>query len=129
MNWILRIILRRRVWSVSDCNWTKTQNHLVCKWIFNDLEKIKSICKNLAYMITDERRTLINDSLTFRYCPLVWTSHNNHINNKMNTVHEKVFWIICDDKNSWFRHWLEKDQLMTIHHCKLHLVCYRLPSK
>ena len=106
----MRIILRRRVWSLSDCNWTGTQNHLVRKWTFNHLEKIKSLCKNLAYMITDERRTFINASLTFRCCPLVWISHNNLINNKMNTVYEKVFLIICDDKNSWFRDLLEKDQ-------------------
>ena len=63
-------------------------------------------------MVTDERRTLRNASLTFRYCPLVWISHNNHRNNKMNTVYEKVFFlrkIFCDDKNHWFRDWLEKD--------------------
>ena len=63
-----------------------------------------------AYMITDEERTLVNAFLAFRYCSLVWISHNNRINNKINTVHKKVFGIIGGEKNYCFRDWPEKDQ-------------------
>ena len=28
---------RRQIWSLSDCNWTRTQNHLVCKQTLNHL--------------------------------------------------------------------------------------------
>ena len=31
---------RRKIWSLSDCNWTQTQNHLVRKWTLNDLAKL-----------------------------------------------------------------------------------------
>ena len=27
---------RREIWSLSDCNWTWTQNHLVGRWTLND---------------------------------------------------------------------------------------------
>ena len=173
MNWNLRIILRRRVWSLSDCKWTRTQNQLVrkrrlnyfaklasfAKWLIfrlrtnwfwvriqlqslkllisclvqarisltfsqlqsvnslwnayatwqkhtdecEDQPKIKSLCKMLAYMITDEQRTLIKAFLVFRYCPLVSIPHSNRINNKINTVHKKFFGITGGDKNFCFQ--------------------------
>ena len=31
---------RRKIWSLSDCNWTRTQDHLVCKWTLNHLAKL-----------------------------------------------------------------------------------------
>ena len=31
---------RREIWSLSDCNWTRTHNHLVCKWTLNHLAKL-----------------------------------------------------------------------------------------
>ena len=30
---------RHKIWSLSDCNWTQTQNHLVCKRTLNHLAK------------------------------------------------------------------------------------------
>ena len=34
---------RRKIWSLSDCNWTRTQNHLVCKRTLNHLAKWLSV--------------------------------------------------------------------------------------
>ena len=31
---------RREIWSLSNCNWTRTQNHLVRKWTLNHLAKL-----------------------------------------------------------------------------------------
>ena len=33
---------RRKIWSLSDCNWTRSQNHLVHKLTFNHLTKLAS---------------------------------------------------------------------------------------
>ena len=30
---------RRKIWSLSDCNWTQTHNHLACKQTLNHLAK------------------------------------------------------------------------------------------
>ena len=34
---------RRKIWSLSDCNWTRTQNHLVLKRTLNHLAKLDSL--------------------------------------------------------------------------------------
>ena len=31
---------RRDIWNLSDCNGTRTYNHLVCKWILNHLARL-----------------------------------------------------------------------------------------
>ena len=33
---------RRHIWSLSDCNETRTHNHLVCKWTLNHLAKLSN---------------------------------------------------------------------------------------
>ena len=35
---------RHEIWSLSDCNWTRTQNHLVRKRTLNHLAKWLSVC-------------------------------------------------------------------------------------
>ena len=39
---------RREIWSLSDCNWTRTQNHLVCKETLNHLTKLASLSNMLS---------------------------------------------------------------------------------
>ena len=34
---------RHQIWSLSDCNWTRTQNHLVCKRTHNHLTKLTKL--------------------------------------------------------------------------------------
>ena len=31
---------KSKIWRLSDCNWTPTHNHLVCKWTLNYLAKL-----------------------------------------------------------------------------------------
>ena len=33
---------RYKIWSLSECNWTRTQNHLVRKWTLNHLANLTS---------------------------------------------------------------------------------------
>ena len=35
---------RHKIWGLSDCNWTRTQNLLVRKWTLNHLPKWLSVC-------------------------------------------------------------------------------------
>ena len=39
---------RRNIWSLSDCNGTRTKNHLVRKWTLNHLAKPASLAKWLS---------------------------------------------------------------------------------
>ena len=39
---------RRDIWSWSDCNWTRTHNHLVRKRTLNHLTKLISLAKRLS---------------------------------------------------------------------------------
>ena len=45
---VKEVLARNRciIWSLSDCNWTRTQNHLACKWAFNHLDKLMIECCN-----------------------------------------------------------------------------------
>ena len=36
---------RLEIWSLSECNWTWTQNHLVRKWTLNHLAKLANLTK------------------------------------------------------------------------------------
>ena len=39
---------RREIWSLSNCNWTRTHNPLVHKWALNHLAKLVSLAKWLS---------------------------------------------------------------------------------
>ena len=45
--WMSRNVLSRsrcKIWSLSDLNWTQTQNHLICKQTLNHLAKWLGVC-------------------------------------------------------------------------------------
>ena len=39
---------RRKIWSLSNCNWTRTHNHLVRKQTLNHLAKLANLVKRLS---------------------------------------------------------------------------------
>ena len=39
----LRAWSRRDIWNLSDCNWTRTHKHLVCKQTLNHLAKLANL--------------------------------------------------------------------------------------
>ena len=44
----------------------------------------------------------------FGYCPLVWMFHSSGLNNKTNSLHERVLRITYGDKSSSFEDLLKK---------------------
>ena len=39
---------RREIWSLSDCNWTRSHNHLVRKWTLNHLAKLARFSQTVS---------------------------------------------------------------------------------
>ena len=37
---VKELLARHKIWRLSDCNWTRTQNHLFRKWTLNHLTKL-----------------------------------------------------------------------------------------
>ena len=42
--------------------------------------------------------------------------HNQHLNNKINKLHEYCLWLVYNDKQSWFEELSTKDNSLSIHH-------------
>ena len=53
------------------------------------------------------------------YCPLVWMCHSRKLNNKINKLHERALWLVCDDRQSTFEELVNKGKSVTIHHKNL----------
>ena len=56
----------------------------------------------------------------FKYCPLVWMFHNQHVNNKFNRLHERALQIVYNDYELSFEQLLIKDNSFCIHHQNIH---------
>ena len=52
----------------------------------------------------------------FSYCPLIWTLHSRHLNNEINSMHERALRITYQDNTSTFKELLNKDNSVSIHH-------------
>ena len=55
-------------------------------------------------MNIQKRRTIMKSFVTsqFSYCPLIWMFHSRHLNNKINSIHERALRIIYQDNTSTF---------------------------
>ena len=51
----------------------------------------------------------------FQYCTLVWMFHSRHLNNKINSIHERALRIAYKDFESSFNTLIEKDDSVSIH--------------
>ena len=58
----------------------------------------------------------------FGYCPLVWMFHSRKINNRVNSLHERVLRVVYRDYNATFSELLSKDKSVTIHQRNLQLL-------
>ena len=52
----------------------------------------------------------------FNYCPLVWMFHTKHLNNRINSLHEKALRVTYQDRNSSFSGLLNLDKSVSIHY-------------
>ena len=75
--------IRREIWMWSDCNWTRTQNHLVLKWTLNHLAKLAKwlscVLSTYLYGCT-WLYVLVMSSTRFRVNPhfiVPWMSRNS----------------------------------------------------
>ena len=69
-----------------------------------------------------EKRRLIFKAfiiLQFNYCHLVWMFHTKHLNNRINSLHEKALRVTYQDINSSFSELLNLDKFVSIHYISL----------
>ena len=73
------------------------------------------------------KRTIMNAFINsqFAYCPLVWMFHSRVLNIRINKIHERALWIVCDDVSS-FDELLNRDNSFTIHERKIQALSIEL---
>ena len=52
----------------------------------------------------------------FSYCPLIWMIHSRTLTNRINNIHKRALRLTYEDNKSSFKHLLEKDHSVTVHH-------------
>ena len=69
-------------------------------------------------MCPEKRKTVMKAFVTsqFGYLSLVWMFHNKGLNNKINSLHERLLRITYGDRLSSFKYQLKKDNSVSIHH-------------
>ena len=79
--------------------------------------KINALSRITPFINISKKRILVNSffNLQFNYCPLVWMFHSRSINNKINSLQERVLRIVYNDFKSSFRNLLEKDGTVSMH--------------
>ena len=81
-------------------------------------KKLHVVSRITSYMSLNKRRLLMKTFVEsqFNYCPLIWTFHSRHLNNKINNVHEKALRIVYSNYKSTFQELLDKDISFSVHH-------------
>ena len=84
-------------------------------------QKLNALATISGYMYIQKRRTLMKSLIKsqFGYCLLIWMFHSRGLNNKINSIHERVLRITYGDKTSTFQQLLEKDNSVSINHRNL----------
>ena len=79
-------------------------------------QKIHVLSRITSYMSLNMWRLLMKMFVEsqFNYCPLIWTFHSRHLNNKINNVHEKALRIVYSDYKSTFQELLDKDASFSV---------------
>ena len=75
-----------KIWSLTDCNWTPTHNHLVCKWTLNSPNFSSLNVKELLVRMWNrcEIWSLSNYN---------WTSTHNHLVRKRTLSIYIYYWV------------------------------------
>ena len=96
------------------------QNHInnICK---KASRKLNASARVAPYMNMQKRIITMKSFVTsqFGYCPLIWMFHSRHLNNKINSIHERALRITYQDHISTFQELLNKDNSVSIHHRNL----------
>ena len=84
----------------------------ICKMTGN---KLLAITRVSNYIDQDKKRIHFNSYFLsqFNYCPQIWMNHNKSINNRINSLHERVLRLIYCDDSSNFQELLQRDNSVT----------------
>ena len=77
------------------------------------------------YMNIQKRRKIMKSFVTsqFSYCPLIWMFHSKRLNNKINSIHERILRITSyQDNTSTIQELLNKDNCVSLHHRNLQVL-------
>ena len=84
-------------------------------------KKFNVLTRVAPYMCLGKRKTVLKAFVTsqFGYCPLVGMFHSRGLNNKTNSLHERVLRTAYGDRSSSFQDLLKKDNSISICHWKI----------
>ena len=87
-------------------------------------QKLNALTRVAQYMNLAQRRSIMKAFICsqFGYCPLVWMFHSRKINNRVNSLHERVVRVVYRDYKATFSELLSKDKSVTIHQRNLQLL-------
>ena len=87
-------------------------------------QKLNALTRVAQYINLAKRRWIMNTFICsqFGYCPLVWMFHSRKINNRVNSLHERVVRVVYRDYKATFSELLSKDKSVTIHQRNLQLL-------
>ena len=101
-----------------DSNFT-SENHTnsICK---KARQKLNALARITPYMSIQKRKTMMKTFVTSQlsYCPLICMSHSRSLNNKINSIVERVLRIPYQYNTSTFQELLNKGNSASIHLCK-----------
>ena len=60
---------RRKIWRLNDCNWTRTQNHLVSKRTLNHLAKVAKCWAAFSVLISHQHLSLFHHWSELHFLP------------------------------------------------------------
>ena len=87
-------------------------------------QNLNALARVAQYMNLAQRRSIMKAFICsqFGYCPLVWMFHSRKINNRVNSLHERVVRVVYRDYKATFSELLSKDKSVTIHQKNLQLL-------
>ena len=90
---------RHKIWSLSDCNWTRTQNLLVCKRTLNHLAKWLSVCLQTKWFWVRVQLQLLKTIMQPFLHYLKINSPPNKVVQTKNLVHYVLLRHVFSNKN------------------------------
>ena len=78
----------------------------------------------LLSLRTNKMRQIMkaNISSQFSCCSLLWMNYSRTLNNKINRIHKRSFWVVYDDKKTTFRQLLDIGRTVIIHKRNLQIL-------
>ena len=87
-------------------------------------QKLHALAKIVHYIDLSNRKVLMKAFITsqFSYCPSIWMLHSRTLINRVNDIQERTLRLTYKDNKSSFKHLLEIDHSVTVHHKNLQVL-------